>query len=215
MPKRATLEWDGTISSGTRSDVVSTETRYDEDLASLSFLPSQKRQRLEPRTKTQRQTEDDEPNLISGPARSNDDNAFKATFAFKISTNSTRIPAFSPTDAVTAKSPLKQLKLEDILPQSRTSTKISHLISEATGDIPVSRTARGSFSPIKHRQSKSSPLLKQKAITMELKKPHPAPANWRAQYTLIEYMRGGIQAPVDTMGCVKYMSGEGPPKVRL
>lgn len=32
-------------------------------------------------------------------------------------------------------------------------------------------------------------------------KAHPAPARWYEQYQLIERMRAGISAPVDTMGC--------------
>ena len=36
---------------------------------------------------------------------------------------------------------------------------------------------------------------------LSLAKPHPEPARWREQYALIERMRSGISAPVDTMGC--------------
>lgn len=38
-------------------------------------------------------------------------------------------------------------------------------------------------------------------IKLSLDKPHPEPARWRRQYTLIESMRSRIVAPVDTLGC--------------
>ncbi|KAJ1310519.1 hypothetical protein OPQ81_007250 [Rhizoctonia solani] len=47
---------------------------------------------------------------------------------------------------------------------------------------------------------------------MQLSKPHPAPPNWEKQYALIEEMRSKIDAPVDTMGCAKSMTGVGPLK---
>ena len=48
---------------------------------------------------------------------------------------------------------------------------------------------------------------------MELDKPHPEPANWRAVYEKIEKMRSQIIAPVDTMGCHTPMLEEGEPRV--
>jgi hypothetical protein len=61
----------------------------------------------------------------------------------------------------------------------------------------------------------ASPRKKQKAIQMELDKPHPEPANWRAVYEKIEKMRSQIIAPVDTMGCHTPMLEEGEPRVCL
>ena len=59
----------------------------------------------------------------------------------------------------------------------------------------------------------ASPRKKQKAIQMELDKPHPEPANWQAVYEKIEKMRSQIIAPVDTMGCHTPMLEEGEPRV--
>ncbi|CAE6434319.1 unnamed protein product [Rhizoctonia solani] len=71
-------------------------------------------------------------------------------------------------------------------------------------------------SPVKKETTSASPTkkkpAKQKPIVMELEKPHPAPPNWEKQYSLIEDMRSRIDAPVDTMGCAKSMSGLGPLK---
>ncbi|CAE7141274.1 unnamed protein product [Rhizoctonia solani] len=67
----------------------------------------------------------------------------------------------------------------------------------------------------KKEPASSSPTkkkAKQKPIQMELAKPHPAPPNWEKQYALIEDMRSRIDAPVDTMGCAKSMTGIGPLK---
>ncbi|CAE6524989.1 unnamed protein product [Rhizoctonia solani] len=70
--------------------------------------------------------------------------------------------------------------------------------------------------PVKKEPTSSSPTKKkppkQKPITMELAEPHPAPPNWEKQYALIEQMRANIDAPVDTMGCAKSMTGIGPLK---
>jgi endonuclease III len=76
-----------------------------------------------------------------------------------------------------------------------------------------------SKSPPKKRKAAiadaASPRKKQKTIQMELDKPHPEPANWRAVYEKIEKMRSQIVAPVDTMGCHMPMLEEGEPRVCL
>lgn len=50
-------------------------------------------------------------------------------------------------------------------------------------------------------KAKPSKAKKAKAIPQALAKPHPAPPRWRETYALLEEMRKGIVAPVDTMGC--------------
>ncbi|KAL5636213.1 hypothetical protein ACGC1H_004882 [Rhizoctonia solani] len=94
-----------------------------------------------------------------------------------------------------------QVKLEDMddikLHKASSSTKKG---SKSTKKEPVSS------SPTKKKPPK------QKPIVMELAKPHPAPPNWENQYALIEEMRANIDAPVDTMGCAKSMTGVGPLK---
>jgi hypothetical protein len=40
---------------------------------------------------------------------------------------------------------------------------------------------------------------KKPTVRLKLDKPHPAPAKWEKQYEMIEIMRRGIVAPVDTM----------------
>ncbi|QRW15325.1 HhH-GPD superfamily base excision DNA repair protein [Ceratobasidium sp. AG-Ba] len=92
-----------------------------------------------------------------------------------------------PQVTTLAKSPLKQLKLEDMSPKFKSKRSVEQ--------APLSPSPR-----------------KKKAIAMELDKPHPAPPNWERQYKLIEEMRANVQAPVDTMGCCSYMSNEGDPK---
>lgn len=50
---------------------------------------------------------------------------------------------------------------------------------------------------------------------LALDKPHPEPARWKEQYALIEHMRKGIIAPVDTMGCERPQTMQNmDPKVR-
>ncbi|BEJ13336.1 hypothetical protein CspHIS471_0305100 [Cutaneotrichosporon sp. HIS471] len=49
-------------------------------------------------------------------------------------------------------------------------------------------------SPVRRRKEKAAYLPARE-------KAHPEPPKWREQYALIERMRAGIDAPVDTMGC--------------
>lgn len=101
------------------------------------------------------------------------------------------------------KMPLRQLKLEEM---GRFFVgKDSKLVSDK-----LKPSTHALASPSK--KTVNPPARKHKAIAMQLKKPHPAPPHWEEQYALIEEMRAGIQAPVDTMGCAAYMSGEGPLK---
>ncbi|CAE6441355.1 unnamed protein product, partial [Rhizoctonia solani] len=92
---------------------------------------------------------------------------------------------------------------------SRTPAKVQVKL-EDMDDIKLhkasSSTPKGSTPPTKKKPPK------QKPIVMELAEPHPAPPNWEKQYALIEEMRANIDAPVDTMGCAKSMTGHGPLK---
>ncbi|EUC66053.1 endonuclease III [Rhizoctonia solani AG-3 Rhs1AP] len=90
-----------------------------------------------------------------------------------------------------------QVKLEDTDNKASSSTKKGSNLG---------KKEPGSSSPTKKKPAK------QKPIVMELANPHPAPPNWEKQYTLIEEMRATIEAPVDTMGCAKAMTGVGPLK---
>ncbi|QRW00820.1 HhH-GPD superfamily base excision DNA repair protein [Ceratobasidium sp. AG-Ba] len=101
--------------------------------------------------------------------------------------------ASRPRRPASVKTPSKKLKIEDAV--------------ETEGVKPKTKAQK--TSPTK--KSNASPR-KKKGIVMELDKPHPAPPNWEKQYKLIEEMRENIQAPVDTMGCCKSMSGIGEPK---
>ncbi|QRV86771.1 HhH-GPD superfamily base excision DNA repair protein [Ceratobasidium sp. AG-Ba] len=98
--------------------------------------------------------------------------------------------ASRPRRPASVKTPLKKLKIED----------------EAETEEVKPKTKTQKTSPTK--KLNASPR-KKKGIVMELDKPHPAPPNWEKQYKLIEEMRENIQAPVDTMGCCKSMSGIG------
>ncbi|KAG8704600.1 DNA N-glycosylase and apurinic/apyrimidinic (AP) lyase [Ceratobasidium sp. 394] len=115
-----------------------------------------------------------------------------AKFAFS-SSRSTR---------ATTKTPFKQVKLEEMLETPSNDTMLDDGKPKAgkrkvkTSSFPTKKTA------------KSSPR-KKKGIVMELDTPHPAPPNWERQYKLIEEMRANVQAPVDTMGCAKAMTGQG------
>ena len=57
--------------------------------------------------------------------------------------------------------------------------------------------------PTRKRKAESSAPSprKAKAVKTELDVPHPAPKNWKEVYALIEEMRRGVVAAVDTMGC--------------
>ncbi|KAF8710851.1 Endonuclease III -like protein, partial [Rhizoctonia solani] len=104
--------------------------------------------------------------------------------------------AYSGSSSRPKRTPAKvQVKLEDM-----DGVKLEHKVS------PVKREPNAT-SP-----TKKKPATKQKPIVMELAKPHPAPPNWEKQYSLIEDMRSRIDAPVDTMGCAKSMTGVGPLK---
>ncbi|KAH7340153.1 DNA glycosylase [Rhizoctonia solani] len=110
--------------------------------------------------------------------------------------------AYSGSASRPRRTPAKvQVKLEDMdnikLHKASSSTK-----KGATGV----KKEPGSSSPTKKKPPK------QKPIVMQLAKPHPAPPNWEKQYALIEEMRANIDAPVDTMGCAKSMTGVGPLK---
>ncbi|CAK9783417.1 unnamed protein product [Cutaneotrichosporon oleaginosum] len=51
------------------------------------------------------------------------------------------------------------------------------------------------------RRKTSTPKKEKAAYLPPRAKAHPEPVKWREQYALIERMRAGIDAPVDTMGC--------------
>ncbi|KAG8778951.1 DNA N-glycosylase and apurinic/apyrimidinic (AP) lyase [Ceratobasidium sp. 428] len=102
-----------------------------------------------------------------------------------------------PTRAA-PKTPLKQVKLEEMLPASDNATSPSKASA---------KKVKSTSSPTK-KATNPSPR-KKKGIVMELDTPHPAPPNWERQYKLIEEMRANVQAPVDTMGCCKAMTGQG------
>ncbi|CAE6345384.1 unnamed protein product [Rhizoctonia solani] len=108
--------------------------------------------------------------------------------------------AYSGSSSRPKRTPAKvQVKLEDM-----DGIKLEHKASPSSAK-------KGS--PVKKESTSASPTkkkpAKQKPIVMELEKPHPAPPNWEKQYSLIEDMRSRIDAPVDTMGCAKAMSGVG------
>ncbi|CUA72174.1 endonuclease III [Rhizoctonia solani] len=102
--------------------------------------------------------------------------------------------AYSGSSSRPKRTPKAQIKLEDD-DKASSSTKKEPVVKKTTSSSPT----------------KKKPA-KQKPIVMELAKPHPAPPNWEKQYTLIEEMRANIEAPVDTMGCAKSMTGIGPLK---
>ncbi|KAG9120513.1 DNA N-glycosylase and apurinic/apyrimidinic (AP) lyase [Ceratobasidium sp. 392] len=112
--------------------------------------------------------------------------------------------AYSPARPTRSapKTPFKQVKLEEAfgIPEHGGSP-------ESAKSKAGTRKTKTSSSPTK-KTTNTSPR-KQKKIVMELDKPHPAPPNWERQYKLIEEMRANVQAPVDTMGCCKAMTGQG------
>ncbi|CAE6488932.1 unnamed protein product [Rhizoctonia solani] len=109
--------------------------------------------------------------------------------------------AYSGSASRPKRTPAKvQVKLEDM-----DDIKLHKASSSKKGSAAVKKEP-GSSSPTKKKPPK------QKPIVMELAKPHPAPPNWEKQYALIEEMRANIDAPVDTMGCAKSMTGVGPLK---
>lgn len=89
----------------------------------------------------------------------------------------------------------KRVKLEDThSPQDRSaSSPLTDL-----EDLPPH--LRLQPIPIKVEKAPSTASKSKKPIVkLKLEKPHPAPANWARQYSLIEGMRAKIVAPVDTL----------------
>lgn len=75
-------------------------------------------------------------------------------------------------------------------------------------DVPLVKVSKEETAAAKREKKQGQPLP---ART----KAHPEPARWYEQYQLIEKMRAGIDAPVDTMGCERPRTMEGlDPKVR-
>jgi hypothetical protein len=216
MPSKRTASRLPKVNTPTRTkledDVIGTspiEPGSDNDSYSPALRRSpRKRQRVEPE-ETKTELVDDESTL--SPADSDEYDEKPATKSTAISSMGLGKFAYSssrPKRAV-AKTPSKQHKLEETATASAFSTDNSKL--EEIKPNAGSQKVKASASPSK-KPATSSPR-KQKAIVMELEKPHPAPPNWEKQYALIEEMRAGIEAPVDTMGCAKSMTGEGPLKV--
>ena len=179
----------------------------DDDSEAAPRRSPRKRQRVEPKTEPVEHESsltpksDDESSLTSlGESDYEDVPAPSA---------GTRLAKFaysSRPSRATAKTPTKQLKLEETL-----GMPIQGSPSEDNDIKTSARKVKVSKSPSK-KATNPSPR-KKKGIVMELDKPHPAPPNWERQYRLIEEMRANVQAPVDTMGCAKAMSGEGDLKV--
>lgn len=90
-------------------------------------------------------------------------------------------------------SPRKRVKREPITPQTATETESDPLVKLEDVDAIDPLTPSRDTKP-------STPRSSKKAMPqLALEKPHPEPAKWREQYRLLERMRKGIIAPVDTM----------------
>ncbi|KAL1409571.1 alpha,alpha-trehalase nth1 [Vanrija albida] len=102
--------------------------------------------------------------------------------------------------AYTAPSPRKRAKIE---PKDEPLSPVKHAKAKAEDeDEPLVKVAKGEVAAAKKEKKQGQPLPARS-------KAHPEPARWYEQYQLIEKMRAGIDAPVDTMGCERPRTMEG------
>ena len=96
----------------------------------------------------------------------------------------------------------KRIKLEESPSPLR-----DHLVSSPLTDLEdaaflLPAASSSGFHSVKIETastSQNASKSKKPSIKLRLEKPHPAPARWEQQYTLIERMRAKIVAPVDTL----------------
>lgn len=113
-------------------------------------------------------------------------------------------------------SPRKRAKVEakaDPASEDEALTDLDEPLTEVKGEV---KEEAGPSTP---RKAKATPKSKSGTPKMPMakrEKAHPEPARWYEQYQLIERMRAGINAPVDTMGCERPATMENlDPKVCL
>lgn len=215
MPSKRTASRLPKASASTRTkrednvnDMPSIDSDFSDDSPSLALWRSpRKRQRVE--LEEAKPVESGMLNLDLADDGPDENPATKSTPATSIGLSKFVFSSSRPRRAA-AKTPSKQPKLEEAAPASPFTTDFKLELEETK---PSMGSGKGKLSTSPTKKSTASAPRKQKAIVMELDKPHPAPPNWEAQYALIEEMRAEIEAPVDTMGCAKSMTGEGPLKV--
>lgn len=99
-------------------------------------------------------------------------------------------------------SPRKRAKVEPTKPEPASEDEA---LTDLEADEPLAEVkgeAKDEAGPSTPR--KTAPKSKSGTPKMPMakrEKAHPEPARWYEQYQLIERMRAGISAPVDTMGC--------------
>lgn len=113
-------------------------------------------------------------------------------------------------------SPRKRAKVEakaEPASEDETLTDLDEPLTEVKGEV------KDEAGPSTPRKAKATPKSKSGTPKMPMakrEKAHPEPARWYEQYQLIERMRAGIDAPVDTMGCERPATMENlDPKVCL
>lgn len=119
--------------------------------------------------------------------------SLRRTTRSSTSTASTAVDLASYAFQPSTPSPRKRVKREPITPQAATDTDADVLVKlEEAGVVESLTPSRDTKPPTPKSSKKAMPQL-------ALEKPHPEPAKWRKQYRLLERMRKGIIAPVDTM----------------
>lgn len=115
----------------------------------------------------------------------------------------------------------KRAKVEPAAQAEPAAASADEALTDLEGDEPLNEVKaelKGEGGPSTPRKGRATPKSKSGTPKMPMakrEKAHPEPAKWYEQYKLIERMRGGIKAPVDTMGCERPVTMQNlDPKVR-
>ncbi|KAF9265935.1 DNA glycosylase [Marasmius fiardii PR-910] len=114
--------------------------------------------------------------------------------------------------------PVKRVKLEEDEDEFQQGSSQDLIVKSEPLERKIEvKTESGKSKGAKETKPGRSPSKsprKSKPIPQSLKKPHPAPENWREVYGKIKEMRKTVIAPVDTMGCHQAQTAEQDPKNR-
>lgn len=113
----------------------------------------------------------------------------------------TRSTTRTPATSSPSSTPAPALDLSKYSYEPRKRVKRENTVKAEVKDEPDEPLVEVKETPAKRKREASTPRKEKAAYLPARGKAHPEPPRWREQYALIERMRAGIDAPVDTM-CV-------------